>query len=354
MTNGAHPRPQRPTPAWASATLFLLAGLGAGCASSEAPPPDSDPVPPRAGLDVTLNPPAPIASTSTGVLWDIAVPYELGTGDVLKIGMRDVDEVGGTTVIETPVSGSGVVALPLIGTVQAAGLTTDALRETIRDRLASRYVRDPFVTVQVASYRSRRIAVFGEVASPGFQPLERQQLTVLEVLAMVGGRRAGASHEAVVSCPHRVRERGGLQTTVDLDALDQGDLRQNILVHSGDTVRIPRAGSVRVTGYVRAPGGFPYRKGMTAFEAVTLAGGLEVPEASPSMTRIRREAPDGGVYFIDLDLGAVAEAEAPDVPLQPGDLVEVRQGTFRWIALGIYDFVTRIVGLGVDLGRFIF
>ena len=110
-----------------------------------------------------------------------ASAYRLGPGDQVGITLFGEKELSGAF----PVSDSGRVALPLVGDVQAAGLTTDQLAVEIEQKLKSAGLyRDPRVAVEVTSYRP--VFILGEVAKPGQYPYQ-PGMTVLTAAAIAGG-----------------------------------------------------------------------------------------------------------------------------------------------------------------------
>jgi polysaccharide export outer membrane protein len=88
-------------------------------------------------------------------------PYVLGAGDRLRIVVYDQPSL--TNLYE--VDQSGQVTLPLVGDVGASGSTADALAQRIETKLAAAYLREPNVTVEIATYRP--YFVLGEVGNPG-------------------------------------------------------------------------------------------------------------------------------------------------------------------------------------------
>lgn len=136
--------------------LFLLILLGA-CAST--PPFGSGPM---AVAPMSELPPP------TGVdLVQANAPYLIGPNDKLTVTVFGVEELSGDVQADS----SGRVAVPLIGAVDAAGLTPAQLGETIADRLRGRYMRDPHVTVNLREASSQTFTVDGEVREPGIYPV---------------------------------------------------------------------------------------------------------------------------------------------------------------------------------------
>ncbi len=107
-------------------------------------------------------------------------PYVLGAGDRLRIVVYDQPSL--TNLYE--VDQSGQVSLPLIGDVAASGATSDELAQRVEAKLASAYLREPNVTVEVATYRP--FFVLGEVGNPG-QFTYVPGLTAEMAIAVAGG-----------------------------------------------------------------------------------------------------------------------------------------------------------------------
>lgn len=107
--------------------------------------------------------------------------YRLGGGDQIRIITFGEDQLTG----EFRVDDTGRIALPLIGSVQAAGLTPEQLNKRIADELKNRkLLRNPSVVVEVLAYRP--IYVLGEVAKPGQYPYQ-PGMTMLTTIAVAGG-----------------------------------------------------------------------------------------------------------------------------------------------------------------------
>jgi len=83
------------------------------------------------------------------------------------------------------VNSSGRIYFPLIGYVDVANKTVDQIRALITKRL-KRYVPNPQINVRVADFRGQKVYVLGEVVKTGFLPINDQQLTVADALALSG------------------------------------------------------------------------------------------------------------------------------------------------------------------------
>lgn len=106
--------------------------------------------------------------------------YVLGTGDRIRLNVYGEAELSG----EYEVGSTGIVAMPLIGDIPAAGRPLRAFEVAVRDKLAQGYLRDPRVSAQVVNYRP--FFILGEVAKPGSYPYVNG-MTILNAVALAGG-----------------------------------------------------------------------------------------------------------------------------------------------------------------------
>src|ERR671934_1550287 len=163
------------TPAWeeamkrsavvfgACAVAFLLSACVAGAQQTTAAA--------TKGKAVNAAPPAPIS----------AEPYRIGPEDLLAITVWKNDAMSRTL----PVRPDGMISLPLLDDVQAAGLTPMELRDVLVKKLTD-YMPAPEVSVIVNEVRSFKVSVMGEIARPSRYEL-KSVTTVLDVLAQAGG-----------------------------------------------------------------------------------------------------------------------------------------------------------------------
>jgi polysaccharide export outer membrane protein len=107
-------------------------------------------------------------------------PYLLDTKDQLRVVVYDQPNL--TNLYE--VDQSGQISFPLIGDVPARGRSTDQVGAAIKARLATSYLRDPNVTVEVAEYRP--FFALGEVGNPG-QYAYVPGMTAETAIAVAGG-----------------------------------------------------------------------------------------------------------------------------------------------------------------------
>jgi polysaccharide biosynthesis/export protein len=159
--------------------------------------------------------------------------YVIGAGDVLSVNVLNEPEVTG----KVPVRPDGMITVPLIGDVQASGLTTDKLEATITKKLSD-YVKQPAVTVVVEEMNSREFNVLGKVQHPGAFALNKPT-RVLDALALAGGFNEFAKKNKV----YILRTDASGQTTrlpFNYKKVAAGeDDSENVQLQAGDTVIVP-------------------------------------------------------------------------------------------------------------------
>ena len=169
----------------------------------------------------------PRATTSAALPAD----YVIGVEDLLTVMfLREKDLTS-----EVVVRPDGRISLPMINDVEAAGLTPEQLSATVT-AAASKFIRDPGVTVMVKEVRSRKVYVVGEVGSPGVFQLG-SEMNVLQALAQAGGLLEHANKGNIVV----VRSVNGAEQRFRFnykDALRGRNTRQNIKLLPGDTILV--------------------------------------------------------------------------------------------------------------------
>ncbi len=159
--------------------------------------------------------------------------YKLNAGDILLVSVWKEEEL----TREVLVRPDGGISFPLVGQVQAAGLSTEEVQDNIVGKLAE-YVPDAVVTVAVLSTNGNKVYVLGKVARPG-EYVVNKQLDVMQALALAGGLTTFAAENKV-----RIlrRQADGTQRAIPFryGAVKEGDqLESNIVLESGDTVVVP-------------------------------------------------------------------------------------------------------------------
>jgi polysaccharide export outer membrane protein len=270
--------------------------------------------------------------------------YRLGPGDLIKIQAPQVPEIDG---LQARLSGPGSISVPLLGELKLGGLTLPQAQERVNQRLAQ-FVHTPQTSLFITEYASQEITVTGAVANPGVYPIRRPR-SLVEVLTMVGGLSPEAGSTISVRTNARDLQggaEGAQQLIVDLHDLVDNPNAQSLLLKGGDSVYVPEAGVFFVAGAVDRPGSYPLRPGLTVLKGLAIAGDPNWEAVTNNVRVIRHD--DGGVpRELTVDLAAVRDRGAPDMPLEDGDVIVVDTNTLKKGAVVAWDQTLRVLSLGV-------
>jgi polysaccharide export outer membrane protein len=247
-------------------------------------------------------------------------------------------EAAGTVVGE-----DGTFFYPYVGVVQAAGRTVEEIREELTQRL-SRYIERVQLDVRVASYRSQRVYVVGEVTQAGIQLVKDIPLTVLEAINNAGGVKPEADLRNITLT------RDDQTYSINLLSLyEGGDITQNVLLKHGDLLNIPDSSLNKV--FVLGETGFSTAgTGGAGITGLGMSRSIIMNKARLTLTEALSDA--GGVNQVTSDAARIfvfrgglgkseifhLDAKSPDAllladrfPLQPRDVVFVdRAEGIRW------------------------
>jgi len=120
-------------------------------------------------------------------------PALIGPLDTIQVDVFNVPELSR----EMQVDASGRIAMPLVGTIDARGKTSEELGDAIEAALRGRYVRNPEVTINIKSSVSQVVTIDGQVVEPGLYPVTNQ-MTLMRAIASAKGLSEYARQEDVV------------------------------------------------------------------------------------------------------------------------------------------------------------
>ena len=224
------------------------------------------------------------------------------------------------------VDSDGTITFQFLGRVEVRGKTLSDVEKIITAGLRNGFVLTAQVSVQIETYRSRSIFVLGEVKAPGKYTIEGQ-VTLLEVIAKAGSFTSSAGPEIIV-----LRYKDGMAATiaaapakpgsadtaellrVSIEDLKNGRFTANFLLQDSDTISVPAAERYYVTGFVKTPGSFVLRPGMTVQQAIAEAGGLTERGSNRGLKITRK------VNGKDTEI----KARMSDL-IRPNDTIQVRQ-----------------------------
>src|SRR6185369_13060263 len=177
----------------------------------------------------------------------------------------------------------------------------------------------PQVSVFITEYKSKKVTTLGEFTKPGLVEL-RGNSTLMEVISNAGGITVNASETLIVKRKILKPDGPGEDLTIVVDLnrlLEKGDISTNIMVKDGDSIYVPRAAFIYVSGEVKTPGAYKVTKGLTVLRSITLAGGF-TQKASKDRTTIVRKT-DRGEFTL--------EAHMED-HVMPDDIIVVPESFF--------------------------
>jgi polysaccharide biosynthesis/export protein len=226
-------KPSGPTSAVIGAccmSLLTVAALLSASARIAAQAPAQGPAQPQAVQPA----PATKGTLTPADLGGVDTPpdYVIGPDDLLSIVFWREKDMSA----EVAVRPDGMISLPLVNDVKAAGLTPEQLRVKVSEA-ASRFVEEPTVTVVVKAVNSRKVFITGSVGKIGAYALGGST-TVLQLIATAGGLLEYADAKKIMI----VRTENGRQVTLRFnykDVVTGKNLRQNVDLKPGDTVIVP-------------------------------------------------------------------------------------------------------------------
>ncbi len=225
-----------------------------------------------------------------------AQEYEIAAGDILTITVTGQPSMSGDHTVD----GEGMVVLNGLGLrVKASEMTSKDFERKLVTLLSDGYLKKADVQVGLKESRSDRVYVTGHVDKPGPHAL-RGDRSLLSLIGDIGGLPREPGHEVVVvrpppppaptegeslpeaPSPTPAPDTSGFPNAVPgsqilrirTAELLSGNPEKNPTLVAGDTVYFPRPANVYVTGQVFKPGPIRFEDGMTVFQAITLAGGI--------------------------------------------------------------------------------
>lgn len=305
--------------------VALLAALLAGCAATgnrSVTYPDVDAAVPYVGVTVSnrLDP-------------DLLQPpnnsFKLGPGDQL-----DVEVEGNLATRQTVTVGlDGKIYFSLLPGIDVLGLTVEQARARVEGELA-KYVNQSRISMSLRTVGSKYVWLVGRMDRPGIYPMPGP-MTLLEALAMAGGTAKTPSLVSTIDLAdlrHSFVMRDGRLLPVNfVSLLQEGDMSQNIYLQPDDFVFMPSSLSqeVYVLGSVVSPRTVPFADPMTLISAIAGANG-PTDEAYLGHVAIVRGSLSQP-QLIEANYSDIVQGKAPNIALEPGDIVYVPLSPYRFL-----------------------
>lgn len=282
--------------------------------------------------------PAQRSAAAEQMIGSVRPDYRLGPDDQILIRSPQVIEIS-----DRPfrIDSDGFVELPIVGRIQAAGLTLQDFERELNTRLGEFY-RDPQVYVTLAQFRSDPVFFIGAFTAPGIYPLSGSR-TLVEMLTVVGGLMPNAARRIKVTrrtdygplpLPNAVEipERRISTVEISLSSLSENiNPEEDIVLQPYDVISAERAERVYVSGEVARASSIELgeRNSISVIQALTEAGGF-TPSAKRREVRILR--PITGTdrrAEIVIDMERILSGRSRDFPLLPNDVLFVPTAVAR-------------------------
>lgn len=231
--------------------------------------------------------------------------------------------------VEMPVRPDGSISYPLIGDIQAQGLTPPQLKDIITKKLRT-FISDANVTVIVRAINSINISVAGQVREPGTYKVNRP-VTLMHLFSMA----KGFTEKADLRKSYLLRD--GKKLDLNIYALvREDDFSQNIWLRPNDFIFVHDnfESRINITGEVKRPQVITYQEGMTIMDAVLMAEGL-TDVAKANGTKVYRKYPkesSSGTQIeninVELDKVIFDGDLSKNILLRPGDIIHVPRSFF--------------------------
>ena len=263
--------------------------------------------------------------------------FTLGPGDRLEL------EVLGdpTSRTQTSVGPDGKIYFHLLPGIDVWGLTLAETKAVLERELTQFIKEPPTVSITLRGVESKHVWLLGRLNAPGVYPMPAP-MRILEAIALAGGTLsttgtretgAGLTGEEIADLRRSFVMRKGKVLPVDFKKLLQdGDLSQNIYLEADDFIYFPSATAREVTvlGAVGQPRSVPYQEGLSLVGVIAHAGGTADEAYVHHVAIVRGSLSEPFVGIVDYK--DMATGRAPDVPVEPGDIVYVPYKPYRYLS----------------------
>jgi protein involved in polysaccharide export with SLBB domain len=254
--------------------------------------------------------------------------FTIGPGDHIEIEMLGDPESRSTALVGP----DGKVYYHLLPGLDIWGLTI-AEATSLLERELARFVTEPRVAITLRAIQSKRVWLLGRVGAPGIYTMT-SPMTLLEAISLAGGTAAttgvGGTTLDLADLRHSFLIRDGQLLPINFyELLREGNMAHNIYLHPEDFVFVPSALSqeIYVMGAVGRPGSVPYSDDLTLVAAISSRGGTAEQAYISHVAIVRGSLADPRIAIVDYR--DIIRGRAPDVRLQPRDIVYVPLSPYR-------------------------
>jgi len=264
----------------------------------------------------------------------------MGVGDYLVYQVLEERDPGELVFVND----RGQVRIPLLGLVDAKGMTCKAFAFKLKESLEKEFFYRATVLVRFRNADNSRgkVNLVGQITRPGPYDIPADEiLTVSGLLVRAGGASAGADLSKVEVVRENPDDPDN-PTRVDVnvkEVLEQGNMGADLILRPDDVVVVhenkERTGRYTVTGFVNREGVFdlPLSGTITVSEAVLKAGGFRqyAKEKAVELIRGKTDLPEADQRVV-VNVAAILKGskKEPDPVVKPGDLIYVKEVFFTF------------------------
>jgi polysaccharide export outer membrane protein len=247
--------------------------------------------------------------------------YMISPNDVLEVSVYQEPDLS----VTLRVSQDGFINYPLLGRIQAAGLTERQLEKIINDLLAKDYLVNPQVNLMVKEYA--KVSLLGQVRNPGSYEM-KESLTLTQAIAMAGGY----SEKANINQVKIIRTKENKRETVLVNVSDiMNKEAPDFMLEPNDVVVLEEYGQLSVLGQVKKPGTFVIKESLTLTQAIALAGGFTETANVVSVKVMRRSGGKKQTY--EVNTRDILDGLMQDVELKADDTIIVDEENLGRISI---------------------
>ncbi|MFQ5900568.1 MAG: SLBB domain-containing protein [Thermodesulfobacteriota bacterium] len=257
--------------------------------------------------------------------------YTIAPGDLIEITVFEAEELNQ----KVRVGFNGQITFPLLGQVKVSGLTPAELEYHLENLLGENYLHSPQIKVFIKE--AGWFFVGGAVKNPGSFPY-RASITLNQAIAQAGGFEDDANKAEI----QIIRETTST-LVINIGEIIDGRAK-DFVISRNDTIYIKKAGNYFVNGYVRNPGAFQYKTGITLTQAIAQAGGTE-DIADTGRVRIIKATSGDNTETKEAILVSLKET-----PKNPGKDIEIREGDTIFVPKNHFKALWKGLLFNVGLG----
>src|SRR5258708_40235389 len=273
--------------------------------------------------------------------------YLLGPGDILDVRVFGQSDLNSVVEID---SDGNISSLPFLEAPIRAQCRSDKDVQQDIAKAYGKYILNPQVSVRISERKSRQPATISGAVKAPMQVTMLRRVRLHELLTKAGGWTDRASgtieimHTEAEMCPDPtdIFQKTALSSTGNfgivvfkLNDLKMGKEEADPYIRPGDIVRVTEAEPVYVMGAVMGARELPLRDQLTLGRAIAMAGGPQRLANTNEVHIYRQKDGVGGQDDLKYNYDAIKKGKAPDVPLKPFDIIDVRPaGPFSGKSLG--------------------